>query len=542
MRKNNIKFEEVAFKGYMEFKDINAENGQSDSGYKLDVYIRKLQKNNGDVTIGIYVKQKFDKDEFCSCPMEVRADRMISDLRKLKAKGLKLNSIDINKIENLIKDNWVDLPIKQVPMNLGFNTKGKKIEHFVGACTVSADGKYYKNEDSDRLPELRGTLDVELLKRVLSNKKRRLVVLHGLLAPLVGLEVIFEGNQYCPIVIIIGESRTGKTTLARFVESLCVHLGYKVTILNFNSTDISRLERVKGNKGIVVLMDDTSLTSAKNLEKIVYSLADRDSRDRCNSNREGISLEENETHGTSFIMTSEYNPLLNVNPDNLGVNARAFPLIVEGSSDLFEDVQLINEMEHSMEKNTGVLLPMIAKWMFDHKLNEADTFRNMVDTEKKNLEKLISEKDGIILSWLSYFAYMRIVASALKDITGIDVETDEVIQYMASTIKNNVCDQKEETTSSLVVNELHPSLITLEELKDDKSKDMCRKDGNLYIRSRRLKKEINTFISENNIPKTHLGIIGEMKARKLLKQPEAGKWYKHVSGYGQCYCLAELGD
>lgn len=541
MRKN-LRLENTEFKGYTEFKDINVVENCPAPKYKLDVYIRKLQKCNGDITIEIRVKQKFGEKELFSQPIEVHADKMVGGLRKLNSRGLRLTQVDINKIRVLIDDNWFDLPIKQAEMNLGFNADGKDVECFVGACTVGTDGKFYKNDEFVNLPRLEGSLDLDLLERVLENKKRRLIMLHGLTAPLVGLAVVHGKNQYSPILTIVGESRTGKTVMTRFVESMCVNLGYREAVLDFNATRASLLEIVKGNKGIPVLIDDTSLADMKGFKDIYYKLSDQNGYSRCVLGRDGVRVEMNETHGTSILMTAESNPLYCVDPDLLGVNGRVCTLELESRTDLFEDVNLINDMERSMECNSGVLLPMLVKWLFKNKLNEADTFRDMVDEEMWNVKRVIGESDGIVNGWLPYFSYMSIMAKALKDVTGIDTDIDEIIKYMVSTIKNNVKEQRCNTTVNLVVNELYPKLVQLEKLDErGKAENMCRKNGNLYITSDKLKKEANAFISENKLTGSHLKIIGIMRSKNLLKMASTNEWSKNIGGaYGRCYCLAEL--
>lgn len=554
MKNTKITFEERNFDAFEMFtvkklEDVvgNDSKKKEDTGlkYGLNTWIRKIEHPDGVVSIEIMAEQVFDSNvKIYTRPIviEVGARKLVKNLQRLGDMGLRLNAVDINRIKEIIDTNWTSLPIKKGQVVLGFNGEYGNIHSFKAACTVGVDKKFYRNEATDDLPVFRGEFDKVTFEKVMKNKKRRLVVLHGLVAPLIGLFVLRGDNVNNPVILIFGDSSTGKSTLALYVISLSANLGYSNVVMSFNSTVLALLEKAKSNMGVPVLIDDTSSGTNINYEELIYGLAEKYGRIRLTSNKGQVNVVKNELHGTSYIMTGESNIMDEISSEKKGVYGRMFPMEVD--KDLF-DKKLIDEVNASMEQNSGTLLPLIVQWIFEkgieEVLNSVEAKRNEVLSSMEN--KVTDETRGILNRWSTYFGCLHVVGQAIEDVTGIKVDVTEVIDFMTEEITTGLHSFNEDSLKVLVAKELYPALrnrvldADCEIVKDGR----FVKDGKLYIRPDKLKEEIRHFMSNNGIKNTNIKVI-----RRLL---EKGNYIEIIDGQacrnlgvkygGRNYCLGD---
>lgn len=442
----------------------------------------------------------------------INPSKVVRTLSNLMEYGIELDSSTLKEFKKKLTEEWKNIPIRLVPIKVGFNLDiNGEISSFRSGITVGKDGSFYKNEPEDALPRAKGCMDISTLTKVLKNKKRRLIVLHGLIAPLVGIASIENSNESNPILLITGDSSTGKTTMARYGQSLSIDPLYGVTSLDFDSTEKYLLKMLGQNFGIIVMIDDTSLGLKTDYKRLIYSLANQ-------AGRTAIGQEYGRS-GTSIVLTSERNIIYSVPADYKGIHARIFSLEIKDQKDLFENSDMVREVEQSTNDNHGQLLPVIVSWMFKKTLPKV---KEMVEFEKEKIAATYKETDNIVTRWYRYFAYMKVVAMALEDELDIKVNVEEVIQYMIDEIKLTLMKRSTEETNE-----------KLKEVFWELYRRSVKKEGSRYIYCKYYKEIVKPQLNDLQL---HYGEVANRLERMGLLEMENGTLYPNINGV-RCYKL-----
>lgn len=430
---------------------------------------------------------------------------MIKGLKNLESYGIYICEETTSDIITKVKSCWKTLQVRVKNIKLGFNLDLKgKIDSFRAGVAVGKDGQIYKNEPEDALPIAKGTVDKDILAEVLKNVKRRLAVLHGLIAPLVGMASLENENQVNPILLITGDSSTGKTTIARYVQSLSTDPTYDRTCLDFDSTEKYLLKMLGENAGVSVMIDDTSLGMKNNWKQLIYSLANQ-------AGRSAIGKEYGRS-GTSITLTSERNIIYGVPADYKGIHVRIFGMEIKNGEDLFESPDLVKRVEQSTNNNHGIILPVIVNWMFKKTLPK---IKELIEKEEKNIADLYNEDNNVITRWYRYFAYMKVVALALDETLGVKVDVDEVINYMITEIKLTLEKRSIEETNS-----------KLKDLYWELYKKSFTKGDGRYIYCNDYKKVVKAQLNDLQL---HYGEVANKLEQLELLEVENGTLYPNIN-------------
>ena len=188
------------------------------NGYDIEAW-RKIDKD------GIhYVVLRWVKNGEYGKAVEARFSQLRKGEKDLSDTGILLDVATLNRLHKELLSNLDTLPIRKDDEMLGFRPDGV----FCGAFDIEKDGKIYTNEKFCSGE----TVDLKVLELFTKNPKRALLFLHTLASPLVACD---EDLYDIPILFLYGESSTGKSTVARYLNSLAVPPNDR-TLLDFDAT------------------------------------------------------------------------------------------------------------------------------------------------------------------------------------------------------------------------------------------------------------------------------------------------------------------
>ncbi len=435
------------------------------AGYDIEAW-KKIDKDGFH-----YVVLRWIKNGTYGKEVSARFSQIRKGERDLIDTGICLDVITLNQLHKELKSNLEMLPIREENETLGFRPDGV----FCGAFDIEKDGKIYK-------PEVfrgRQEVDLEVLKSFTKNPKRALLLLHTLVSPLIACD---DDLHDLPILFLYGESSTGKSTVARYLNSLAVPPNDK-TLLDFDATKGGLTKCIVNNFGIPVCVDDTSLVDMdsskeiKALRTLIFGLSNGKER----TTKKGVG----EHFRTTILMTAEENNLLDISSDIKGIYGRAFPMYVEGA-DLFDDAQEIEQCRISAKETAGttfaILVSEIRKYGVEELLSKAHEIRKQLESEcGAEIHKIVSR-------WCEYWSLLSVTADLVKKRFELDINVDEVISYMKKEIEANLCIQQEDSLKERVASELMPKVIKASFVKPN---------GDRYIRVR----DFNQLVKELNLPK-----------------------------------------
>lgn len=360
----------------------------------------------------------------------------MSDLGKsideLKDFGVAFEEKSILDIIRATKAVYEKLPIICYTDGLGWQKANGQPTSFVGVNHVSIEGKalpYIVTPDSLRA---NGDIDYlkEELKNYLTNPIRQSIISASFASVICG----YLGENL--LLSIIGKSSTGKTTVADLAVSIYSSVIHGVTKQKFNATEYAMLKRIGNNKGIPLVIDDTSLSKVKDMTGFVYQLSEGRDRDRLGKN---ATLEKTTEWATAIFLTGEKTILFRGDNELKGKVARLFELTVSGG-DLFnsgEDAQHIGKVanEHYGLLGNAFMDALIKERVFDNidGLIETDTKRALHE-----LTNLISDEAGVVNRLSRKIAIITVTAKLLSAIFGFALDVEGIRSYLVNVCANNI--------------------------------------------------------------------------------------------------------
>ena len=498
MRKNTVKFTGTTIDKSF------AVNISADG--TLKVMVQKVDIGEGKYALKVWAV----KEERSYAPTMVRISRLSRDIRKLEDTGISLDAKDLCRCVIDITQNLDDIPVIASGDILGFQRVDGELQ-FRGACDIDMQGKFYPSTKY----EVVGCADVRFMKSYVVNTKRQLLLLHTLAAPVFSLYKEMEEN---PMIFLYGESSTGKSTVARYLQSLAIERNER-TAHGFNATAAGFMESLGVNNGLPICLDDTSAGDAegtrgslKNYQQLIYNLA-------AGMDRKRYKDKVNSRIRTSILITAENNDLLRVSPDLKGIYSRVMPMYIT-AEDLFDDVKQVNRCKDTTVNNTGVVYSLFVRELM--RLGE-DALRKEVKKEKQQFEKKYQSEDGIINRWCLYWGILAVTGRIVKKIFDVDCDVDAIAEYMKKELLFNLHIQSEESTRTRILEDLYETL----------DEHVINIQDRRYVQVREFNKCAERMKIDKRVAKDMLYHAG------LIKLQPSNELTKNVgSGYGRCLLLA----
>ncbi|OZV10852.1 hypothetical protein CIW83_18180 [Tissierella sp. P1] len=227
---------------------------------------------------------------------------------------------------------------------------------------------------------------------------------------------------------IVGNSTQGKTTAGQLAISTT---GYPDTKENglmgtWSGTVNALIGTLRGNNGLPVLLDESSVSSIKDFSSMIYTLAQ--GREKRRMDKEG-ELKEAKTWQTTIISTGE-NSLTSKSNQNIGVRMR----ISEFSNIPWtKNASNAKNIKEGVLRNYGHLAPLLAKKMIKlgkkkivemFKVWEGRCLSNMDDSD--HFAPRIATKLGVIMT----------SAELIEEELKLGLDTEAIMEFIINNEKN----------------------------------------------------------------------------------------------------------
>lgn len=369
--------------------------------------------------------------------IETAMSDLTKNIDKLKDFGIAFVETSILDITRTTKSAYENLPIIPYSDGYGWQKTNGQPSSFIGVDHVSIEGKplpYIITPDS-----LKANGDIDYLKEeiktYLANPVRQAIVSASFASAICGY---LDENL---LVSIIGKSSTGKTTVADLAVSIYSAVMHGVTKQKFNATEYAMLKRIGNNKGIPLVIDDTSLSKVKDMTGFLYQLAEGRDRDRLGKN---ATLEKTSEWATTIFLTGEKTILFQGNNELQGKSARLIELTVSGN-DLFDSGEEAQRISKIAREHYGLLGNAFVNDLIKERILESIGCLIEADTKDavQGLTNLITEDVGVVNRLSRKIAIITATAELLNNIFSFGLDVVGIRDYLVNVCANNILTFKE---------------------------------------------------------------------------------------------------
>lgn len=326
-----------------------------------DIKIISITRNLSNLSIT--VKLKIMNDALACLPFDVELSEISKGiLPKLIGQGL--SCIDSDENENLILDvlqtKKNDAKCCFVHQFLGFqNFEGNEVffmHHPVGNIEKRLKGSTFYLPDKTKPSGDFWTWYKMINKEILGNANLELALSLAALAPV--SHILFSNGSLSnlPIIALIGDSSTGKTSVLKLIASVWGNPSESNGIISdLNSTQNAFFAQFGNMKGFPFLIDETSAESDLNFEKIIYYLPKGRGKLRCNGDG---TIKSASIYTGAIIFTGETS-LFKQCSAKAGTRAR----LIELSLPWTNDAQHADRITKIISQNHGRACYLLMSWI-----------------------------------------------------------------------------------------------------------------------------------------------------------------------------------
>lgn len=542
MEKNICKINENILNDFSTYS-VNIEdnkNSNSSISSNIDVNVRKLYYPDNTETFEVSVA----KDSVCTVPIEVTYNSLIADLRKINNMGIYLIEPQIYNIASSIKENIDCLNVKLAEVHPGFNIRKDKIQNFQAGCTIDSKGNCFKNDLRDGFPATKGKFDISFINTFATDEKHQLLLLHPLIAPIMGFLAVQGQSFKIPIMALSSPSSCERDLASKLAISLAISPDFDRTNLDYKNRQKEIFSCLSSNFGVPVCIYNIDKKSSSSYIKLLSDL----STPVYSSGEKVIQLnaytKRNYTNGTTILLTTKTPLFSQICLDSLDVFSGVFPLDFK-EGELFKDSASLLRVKTYIDKNQGVVLPEIVHQMMK---TNFDALLQTLNRDTKDLQdKLICttlsnytfSKDVELLfyEWGFYFAALKMVTKILSTVYSLNWDADKIIQYMLDTLLKTLKKKNCFCIDNLIVDEFYPLLLE-NKYKEGKDKD---NQTIVYVKNSTFKKLSTRFLDDWGIQGySHLKLKDILVDKKLMIAFAPNKFYKNVDSKTVCYGLVKM--
>ena len=331
-------------------------------------------------------------------------------LKVLLKKGVAIpdDQNTLTAINDYAMDSYNNAPLEYVHHQLGFIELDEKLVYL----SANPIGDLSEEELQSRYVDMKaldpqGTFDSwrnVICEEVLGHTPLELALVIGASAPLVYLIRKAGMLEELPVVALVGESSSGKSSAMQLMSSVegSTRIGGKI-LMNFNATINAFFKQLEDRNGGAYLFDEITGKRDWDLGKIAYQLVAGVEKAACTANR---TLREQARFAGTIVFTGEHSLMENVKME-LGLLARVLTL---------QSVPWTKSAEHSdtlkakLHVNHGTAIVPLVKYLMAAIKNDPDVFANQLREEQKALLKLEPTNHGI--ENRLYFMYALFILTA----------------------------------------------------------------------------------------------------------------------------------
>lgn len=245
-----------------------------------------------------------------------------NELQKLNKKGADIFYNNVKEIIQFLRIQEESAPFASVHQHVGWMESGERLfykhDQILGenAPISTYNGKFNLKP--------KGTLEgwkTIIREQVLGNENLELALVMGFSAVIVGMLSTIRDTDTL-ILHLSGGSTKGKTTATQLAVSAFGRPSKTANglIKSWNATGNAVMVHFRNNHGLPVVLDETSMTTIKDLTTLIYTFAE--SREKERMDKEG-DLREQGKWATSLISSAEHSLFTKTNA-NEGLRVRAF--------------------------------------------------------------------------------------------------------------------------------------------------------------------------------------------------------------------------
>ena len=412
--------------GYIKIKikKHNEENGYKWEEIARAIWIKEVQENidTGEIFFVLTFYYQGQLKE-----VKIRREDVfggsLSQLVKLGADVFPSNIINVQKaLSNQERSGTVSNA--RIHTGLGFAEFDEKIV-FRTHNAIGVDSKYAG--DLDIMP--RGSLDEYkkmLNEQVVGYPPLELMFILGLSSILVGY-VGKETDVGVLFVHINADSTTGKTTSSGLAISAAGNPSLKTQGLmkTWNGTQNAILKSFNNNNGLPVVLDEISMSRAKDFTEFVYVLAGGREKARLNENSD---LKDVSCWNTTIISNGEFS-ITKKSKENTGILMRVLELSNLEFTKSADNAEAIAEC---IAKNHGLVAPIFAEYILK---SGKENILVMFDKWRVNVEKELSDVDKFAKRLSSKLALIMTCCEIACEVLEVNFSTDKIMEIL---IKNEV--------------------------------------------------------------------------------------------------------
>ena len=255
--------------------------------------------------------------------------------------------------------------------------------------------------------------------------KRSLMVLHSLSAPLNCIYNKNTGDVYNPVLLIVGESSTGKTSAARYVQSLSTDVNDSTYCTSMIGSRITLVQRMTDIMGMPVLLDDTSNRKNTDFEELIYNLCAGKENERTGQKRGIYGIKGGRGFQVNVTITGEDNPFAGKKSKG-GITGRMFILKVH-QGDLTDSPKQSRLLEHQSVLRGNIRLRDKIVDLINER-GEGEIYSIMESKTEWYSDRAV--KDGIVDRWSRYYSVLDMTAELFSSLTGIKIDVSEIVAEM----------------------------------------------------------------------------------------------------------------
>lgn len=358
---------------------------------------------------------------------EIEVDREIylnkNKIIELINVGLDVRHSNVGALVEYFRESeeTIDKVVK-VHSRLGFaKSNGKKIYKLYKA--IGTDSTYigrYEIKPKGIKDEYEKMLEEEVYGRC----ELEFIMITSLSAVLLGY-IGEEVGLDSPIIHLVGNSTTGKSTALKFGASLFGYPDVKKQGIysTYNGTNNALLNKVGGMNGVPFALDEISMSYTRNFTNFVYALANGTDKDRLNKNSE---LKEKETWLTVIISNGEKS-LIESSNKNAGIQVR----VIEARNFLWtKNAENSEKINQTILKSYGHIGAEFAEYILC--IDEEEVIKRFSEVREMLYKQLEQEivVDSMTKRRCSKYALLLLTAYYYEEMKDIKLDIDGIINML----------------------------------------------------------------------------------------------------------------
>ena len=266
----------------------------------------------------------------------------------------------------------------------------------------------------------------DIKKVVVGNPYLELALAIGAMAPIAHILMNKKIITEVPLIALIGNSTTGKTTSLTLMSSIWFDSSM---ISDFNCTQNAFFEQMAQARGLPMLIDEASAVPSWDFTNTIYNLPKGRSKLRCSSSGKIVTPLK---FSGAIIFTGEKS-LLEQTAKTRGLEARLLELNLPWTA----NKKQANDIEKLCRSSYGVAGSHIAEWVID----KQDRLGHIFDYcfEKLTVETANLNLDNVTRRLLKFVAMLMLAGYALNRSLGLGINISGIKNTLIEILKEKAC-------------------------------------------------------------------------------------------------------